>query len=281
MMQVVKTIEEARRMRWEGAGLTWGFVPTMGALHEGHLSLVRRARAENDRVAVSIFVNPIQFNQQADLDHYPRQLAQDCDLLASEGVDLVWAPDVADIYPPGYQTYVTVEQVTLPLEGRARPGHFRGVTTVVAKLFNVIQPTRAYFGQKDAQQAAVIRQMVRDLAFNLEIIVCPIVREPDGLAMSSRNVRLTPAQRRAATVLHRALSRAEKAWADGERSADRLRDLMRSTIDAEPLARIDYVSAADPISLEEITGEAKAALLSLAVFIGEVRLIDNVVVGEG
>ncbi len=281
MMQVVKTIEEARRIRWENVGLRWGFVPTMGALHEGHLSLVRRARAENDRVAVSIFVNPIQFNQQADLDHYPRQLAQDCDLLAAEGVDLVWAPDVADVYPPGYQTYVTVEQVTLPLEGQSRPGHFRGVTTVVAKLFNVIQPTRAYFGQKDAQQAVVIQQMVRDLAFNLEIIVCPIVREPDGLAMSSRNVRLTPAERRAATVLYRALSRAEKAWAEGERSADRLRDLMRSTIEAEPLARIDYVSAADPVSLEEITGEVKVALLSLAVFVGEVRLIDNVLVGQG
>jgi pantoate--beta-alanine ligase len=251
----------------------------MGTLHEGHLSLVRRARAENDRVGVSIFVNPIQFDRRADLDAYPRQLERDCALLEAEGVDLVWAPDEATVYPPGFQTYVTVEGVTGVLEGAARPGHFRGVTTVVAKLFNVFQPARAYFGQKDAQQAAVIRQMARDLAFNLAIVVCPIVREPDGLAMSSRNLLLKPGARPAALVLKRALDAASAAWASGERDGERLRAIMRDVIAAEPLARLDYVSAADPVTLAEIDGAARAALLSMAVFVGDVRLIDNVLLG--
>jgi len=279
-MQVVQTIEEVRAARWADPGLTWGLVPTMGALHEGHLSLVRRAIAENDRVAVSIFVNPIQFNQQSDLDHYPRQLARDCDLLAAENVALVWAPDVDEVYPPGFQTYVEVEKVTKPLEGAARPGHFRGVTTVVAKLFNVFQPTRAYFGQKDAQQVAVVRQMVRDLAFNLELVTCPIVREQDGLAMSSRNVRLNAQERRAATVLFRSLTQAVDAWRSGERNGESLRSLLRSVIEAEPLARVDYVSVADPVTLEEVSGHADRALLSMAVFVGDVRLIDNMLVPE-
>lgn len=278
-MHVVKTIAEVRAVRQADPALTWGFVPTMGALHEGHLSLVRRARAECDRVAVSIFVNPIQFNNSADLAAYPRTLERDCELLRAEGVDLVWAPDESIMYPPDFQTYVTVEQVTQPLEGAHRPGHFRGVATVVARLFNVVQPQRAYFGQKDAQQAVVIRQMVRDLAFDLEIVVCPIVREPDGLAMSSRNVRLNPAERAAATVLYRALSAAVAAWEQGRRDADALRALMLATIAAEPLARVDYVSAADPLTLDELHGEVTRALLSMAVFVGEVRLIDNMLVG--
>lgn len=278
-MRVVQTIAEVRAIRRADSALTWGFVPTMGALHEGHLSLVRRARAECDRVAVSIFVNPIQFNNPGDLAAYPRTLERDCELLRAEDVDLVWAPDEAIMYPPGFQTYITVEQVTRPLEGAHRPGHFRGVATVVAKLFNVVQPQRAYFGQKDAQQAAVIRQMVRDLAFDLEIVVCPIVREPDGLAMSSRNVRLNPAERAAATVLYRALSAAAAAWQQGRRDADALRGLMQATIAAEPLARADYVSAADPVTLDELQGEVSRALLSMAVFVGEVRLIDNMLVG--
>ncbi len=279
-MQTVKTVEEVRAVRWADPALSWGFVPTMGALHEGHLSLVRRARAENDRVAVSIFVNPIQFDRAADLAAYPRTLERDTQLLEAEGADLVWAPDEAIMYPPGFQTYVTVEEVARPLEGAHRPGHFRGVTTVVAKLFNVVQPTRAYFGQKDAQQAAVIRQMVHDLAFNLEIVVCPIVREPDGLAMSSRNTRLSPAERQAATVLYRALSAAVAEWEAGRRDADHLRGTMARVLAAEPLAHVDYVSAADPVTLAELSGQADRALLSMAVFVGDTRLIDNMLVGE-
>ncbi len=278
-MFVTKTIEDVRARRWAEPGLSWGLVPTMGTLHEGHLSLVRRARAENDRVGASIFVNPIQFDRRADLEAYPRQLERDCALLEAEGVDLVWAPDEATVYPPGFQTYVSVEEVTKVLEGAARPGDFRGVTTVVAKLFNVFQPSRAYFGQKDAQQAAVIRQMARDLAFNLEIVVCPIVREPDGLAMSSRNLLLKPEERPAALVLKRALDAARAAWESGERDGERLRAIMRAIIAAEPLARLDYVSAADPVTLAEIDGEASAALLSMAVFVGQVRLIDNTLLG--
>ncbi len=278
-MHVVKTIEEVRAMRWADPTLTWGFVPTMGALHEGHLSLVRRARAECDRVAVSIFVNPIQFNNAADLATYPRTLERDCALLETEQVDLVWVPDEAIMYPPGFQTYVTVEEVTRPLEGAHRPGHFRGVTTVVAKLFNVVQPHRAYFGQKDAQQALVVKQMVRDLGFNLEIVVCPIVREADGLAMSSRNVRLNPTERAAATVLYRALSAAVAEWEAGHRDADHLRRTMSAVIATEPLARAEYVSVADPETLEELHGEVQRALLSMAVFVGETRLIDNMTVG--
>jgi pantoate--beta-alanine ligase len=252
----------------------------MGTLHEGHLSLVRRARMENDRVAVSIFVNPIQFNVKSDLDAYPRQLEKDAEMLANEGVDLIWGPSEAEVYPRGYQTYVNVEDVTRPLEGAMRPGHFRGVTTVVAKLFNVIQPNRAYFGQKDAQQVAVIQQMVQDLAFNLDIVVCPIVREPDGLAMSSRNLRLNPQERQAGLVLHRALCAAKEEWLQERRDGNHLRATMQNVIQAEPMARIDYVSAADPLTLLEIHGNAERVLLSMAVFIGQVRLIDNLILGS-
>jgi pantoate--beta-alanine ligase len=279
MMHVVHRVNDVRPIRWKHPQYTWGLVPTMGALHEGHLSLVRRAREENDRVGVSIFVNPIQFDNRADLDAYPQMLERDVELLRLEGVDLVWAPSVEEVYPPDFQTYVNVQEMTQPLEGAHRPGHFSGVTTVVAKLFNVFQPTRAYFGQKDAQQAAVIRQMARDLSFNLAVVVCPIVREPDGLAMSSRNVRLGGESRRAATVLYRALQAAQAEWMGGERDADHLRGAMRGLIEAEPLARIDYVSLADPDTLQEIEGEADRALASMAVFIGETRLIDNLVLG--
>ncbi len=278
-MQVVKTIAEVRQIRWADAALTWGLVPTMGALHEGHLALVRQALAENDRVGVSIFVNPIQFNRRDDLEKYPRPLERDVDMLRAEGVHVVWTPDEAEMYPAGFQTLVSVENVTQVLEGASRPGHFRGVATVVAKLFNVFEPTRAYFGQKDAQQVAVIRQMVRDLAFNLEVIACPTLRESDGLAMSSRNVRLNRVEREASPVLYRALMAAQNEWQVGRRDAEHLRDTMRQIIESEPLAKIDYVSAADPISLQELEGPAERALLSLAVFLGEVRLIDNVVIG--
>ena len=257
-----------------------GLVPTMGYLHEGHLSLVRAAKSECASVVVSIFVNPSQFGPKEDLGAYPRDLPRDLQLLEAEGADLIWAPPVEVMYPPGYQTWVTVEEVTQPLEGSMRPGHFRGVATVVAKLFNAVQPDRAYFGQKDAQQAVVIRQMARDLDFNLEVVVCPIVREPDGLAMSSRNTYLNPDERRAATVLHRSLSAAGRAFAAGERQAPRLRLIMAQVLQAEPLARPRYVSCADLVTLMEIDGAIDGqALLSMAVHIGKTRLIDNLVLG--
>ena len=278
-MQVVRTIAEVRAIRRALPG-TWGFVPTMGYLHEGHLSLVRRARAENDHVAVSIFVNPTQFGPHEDYNRYPRDLERDLRLLEPLGVDLVFAPSVEEMYPPGFQTWVIVEGVSRPLEGAARPGHFRGVATVVTKLFNIVQPDRAYFGQKDAQQAVVIRRMVQDLNIPVEIVVCPTVREPDGLAMSSRNTYLNPEERRAATVLFRALQATKARYEQGERDAERLREAMREVIQAEPLARLDYVSVADPETLQELDRVEDRALLSLAVYIGKTRLIDNILLPE-
>ncbi len=256
-----------------------GLVPTMGYLHEGHLSLARRARQDCRSVAVSIFVNPTQFGPNEDLAKYPRDLKRDLSLLESVGVDLVWTPTPEQMYPAGFQTWVEVQEVTRPLEGAQRPGHFRGVTTVVTKLFNAVQPDKAYFGQKDAQQAAVIRQMTADLNFPIEIVVCPIIREPDGLAMSSRNVYLDPAQRSAATVLHRALTAAKAAYGGGERDAGRLRDIMKQTITSEPLAQLQYVSCADYSTLEELDRVTGKTLLSMAVFFGKTRLIDNIVLG--
>ncbi|HSB91115.1 MAG TPA: pantoate--beta-alanine ligase [Anaerolineales bacterium] len=257
-----------------------GFVPTMGYLHQGHLSLVRRARSENRSVAVSIFVNPTQFGPQEDLAAYPRNLDRDLALLEGEGVDLVWNPEPETMYPPGFQTWVTVEEVSQGLEGERRPGHFRGVATIVAKLFHAVAPQRAYFGQKDAQQAAVIRRMSADLDFDLEVVVCPTVREPDGLAMSSRNTYLSVEDRRAAPVLYRALKAAESAFAAGERDAQRLREILQEILDQEPRAKPQYVSVADPDTLTELDGPVTRALLSMAVFIGKTRLIDNVVIGE-
>ncbi|MCK6627844.1 MAG: pantoate--beta-alanine ligase [Anaerolineae bacterium] len=277
-MNVFSKVSDIRAQRWADPLATWGLVPTMGYLHEGHLALVRRAREENDRVGVSIFVNPIQFNNPNDLTAYPRNMERDLTLLKEAGADLVWTPTPDIVYPPGYQTYVEVEEVTRPLEGAARPGHFRGVATVVAKLFNVFQPQRAYFGQKDAQQVVVIKRMVEDLNFNLEIIVQPTVREADGLAMSSRNARLSPAARESATCLYRALLAAKTAFEQGQRSAESLREAMRAVIEATPLARLDYVSVAHPDTLAELEVIEDRALLSLAVFVDEVRLIDNMVI---
>lgn len=274
-MIVSKSIEEIRTTRWDDPSLQWGLVPTMGYLHEGHLSLVRRARTENDRVAVSIYVNPTQFAPDEDLDVYPRDLERDLRILQEEDVDLVFAPDDEVMYGPGFQTEVRVRELTQLLEGASRPTHFQGVTTVVAKLFNIVQPHYAYFGQKDAQQAVVIRRMVQDLNFNLEVIVCPIVREGDGLALSSRNKHLTPEQRAAAPVLQRALHAACNALQSGERRGDRLRQIMARVIEAESLARIDYVSVAHPGTLQELDVVHDGALLSLAVYFGDVRLIDN------
>jgi len=278
-MKVVTTLPNLRISR-SALPSPLGLVPTMGFLHEGHLSLVRAAKRGCASVAVSIFVNPAQFGPQEDLGAYPRDLDRDLRLLEAEGVDLVWAPSPEIVYPPGYQTWVTVEEVTRPLEGSSRPGHFRGVATVVAKLFNAVQPERAYFGQKDAQQVAVIRRMARDLDFNLEVVVCPILREPDGLAMSSRNVYLNPAEREAATVLSFSLFAARDAFQAGERAAGRLRERIEAIINAEPLARLQYVSCADPESLEELHGPITRALLSMAVYIGRTRLIDNIEIRE-
>jgi len=286
-MDVITTTTELRRLREtsdaHANNPTWGLVPTMGYLHQGHLSLVERARRENDRVAVSLFVNPTQFGEQADLDHYPRDEERDLRLLREGGVDLVFAPADGAMYPPGYQTYVQVEEISKPLEGSSRPTHFRGVATVLAKLFNLVQPQRAYFGQKDAQQCAVIRRMVRDLDFPLEVVICPTVREADGLAMSSRNARLSPQQRAAAPVLHRALEAAAEAISAGEAQAEELRSQMRQIVEAEDLAQVDYISVADPLSLAELETVDGPALLSLAVFFDRIRLIDNLLadsVGE-
>lgn len=277
-MKTVITLTELRDARSRLPSPV-GLVPTMGYLHEGHLSLVRRARQECRSVVVSIYVNPTQFGANEDLDAYPRDLARDLGLLENEGVDLVWMPTSDIMYPPDFQTWVTVEIVTQKLEGAMRPVHFRGVSTVVAKLFNAIQPQEAYFGQKDAQQTVVIRQMVRDLNFPLEIVVCPIVREADGLAMSSRNAYLNPAERQAARVLWQALSAANAAFEGGERDPHRLREIMAETINREPLAQKQYVSCAHPETLQELNEPIEHALLSMAVLIGSTRLIDNLVLG--
>jgi pantoate--beta-alanine ligase len=250
----------------------------MGFLHEGHLSLIRRAREECDHVIVSIFVNPTQFGPKEDLSRYPRDIERDLRLIEPY-TDLVWMPTAEIMYPKGYQTWVEVEAITRLLEGAMRPGHFKGVTTVVAKLFNGVQPHKAYFGQKDAQQVAVIRQMVRDLNFPIEIVVCPIMRETDGLAMSSRNVYLDPEQRKAATVLFRSLSAAKDLVSGGERNAENVRRKMKEVLAGEPLAEMQYVSCADYDTLEELTEITGKALLSMAVFIGKTRLIDNFVLG--
>lgn len=257
-----------------------GFVPTMGYLHEGHLELVRRARAENSVVVVSIFVNPTQFGPAEDFKRYPRDIPRDLALLEREKTDIVFIPSAEEMYPPEFNTWVIVEKVTERLEGKSRPGHFRGVATVVNKLFNIVEPARAYFGQKDAQQVVVIKRMVSDLNMNVEIVVVPTVRESDGLAMSSRNVYLNPQERQAATVLFRALSLAESLWREGERDADIIRNAMVSVISKEPLAEIDYVSIAHPETLEELSKIDGPALTSLAVRIGKTRLIDNMVLGQ-
>jgi pantoate--beta-alanine ligase len=252
-----------------------GLVPTMGWLHDGHRALMRRGRAENATVVVSIFVNPRQFNVTTDYSRYPRDEARDLAMCEEEGVDLVFAPAVEEIYPPGFATTVSVGSVALPLEGSARPGHFDGVATVVAVLFDLVGADHAYFGQKDAQQVMVIRQMARDLAIGTEVVACPTVREPDGLALSSRNVHLSADERAAAPVLRRALVAAREAWRAGERSADALRSRMRDVLANEPLAAVEYVSVADGVTLAELSTVEGPALASLAVRFGDTRLIDN------
>jgi pantoate--beta-alanine ligase len=275
-MMIATSLNELRDARRLLEG-TIGFVPTMGYLHEGHISLVHRAREECDHVITSIFVNPTQFGANEDLSKYPRDLKHDLTLLEAAGLDLVWTPTPELMYPSGFATWVEVEGLTGTLEGAARPGHFRGVTTIVTKLFNAVQPHKAYFGQKDAQQAAVIRRMTRDLDFPIEIVVCPTLREADGLAMSSRNSYLSPEQRTAATAIFRALTTAKSAYERGERNAKSLRKVMQDVIVSEPRAQMQYVSVADYDSLEELETLTGKTLLSMAVFMGKTRLIDNFV----
>ena len=276
-MEILETPAEIRVWRRARAGQTLGFVPTMGFLHDGHLSLVRAAATENDLVAVSIFVNPTQFGPNEDFTRYPRDEERDLDLLRAAGVAAVYMPSTATVYPEGYQTYVTVERVTQRLEGEVRPGHFRGVATVVLKLFNAVEADRAYFGRKDAQQLRVIQRMVRDLDMGVEIVPCAIVRESDGLAMSSRNVYLSPEQRQAATVLSRALLGARGAYEAGERDADMLRSLVYVHLGSEPLGEVDYVSLGDDATLDELDGIVSGpALLSIVVRFGPTRLLDNI-----
>jgi pantoate--beta-alanine ligase len=276
-MEVVGSLAGMKAMarEWRKAGKTIGFVPTMGYLHEGHLSLVRESKARTDVTVVSIFVNPTQFGPNEDFQKYPRDLAKDTAYLGPGGVDVLFYPSAAEVYPPGYRTYAEVTGLQDRLCGRSRPGHFRGVVTVVLKLFEIVRPDLAFFGAKDAQQVLIIRRMARDLDLDVEIVTCPIVREPDGLAMSSRNAYLGPEERRAALALSTGLRWAERAVAAGERDAARLVAGIRAVLEAEPLARIDYVEAVDPETLEPVAEVRGEVLVALAVFIGPTRLIDN------
>jgi pantoate--beta-alanine ligase len=277
-MRICNTIESMRaacRVARRG-GERLGFVPTMGALHEGHSSLLRAARASCDVVVASIFVNPTQFVPNEDLAKYPRSFERDRDLLANEGVELLFAPSVEEMYPAGAVTWVTVEGLSDKLDGGSRPRHFRGVTTVVAKLFHIVEPDAAFFGQKDAAQVAIVRRMVRDLNFPVEIVACPIVREPDGLAMSSRNAYLDPQQRKQALVLHRSLMRVQKSWEAGERDAAKLVATGREEVAGEKSVRLDYFEIIDPDSLDPVESVARGALVAVAAFVGTTRLIDNI-----
>jgi pantoate--beta-alanine ligase len=276
-MKICKTIEEMRSASRDtrSEGKRFGFVPTMGALHEGHLSLVRAAKAKSDVVAVSIFVNPLQFGPTEDLAKYPRSFERDRELLEKEAVDIVFAPQPEEMYPKGAVTYVTVEGLSEKLCGRSRPGHFRGVATVVAKLFHIVEPDLAFFGQKDAAQATIIRRMVRDLNLPIEIVVCPIIREPDGLAMSSRNVYLRPEERKAAPVLNRSLTETKNRFDQGERNARKLIAAGKRVLAQESRVRLDYFEIVDPDTLDPVLEVTRSALVAIAALVGNTRLIDN------
>lgn len=281
-LQIAHTVSETRAALREmrRRGLTIALVPTMGALHEGHLSLVRAARTASDAVVVSIFVNPTQFGPDEDFAKYPRTFEADCAALEREGIDLVFAPAAEEMYPPGASTFVDVDGVSERLDGASRPGHFRGVATVVAKLFHIVQPDKAFFGQKDAAQVAVLRKMVRDLNFGLELVVCPIVREPDGLAMSSRNRYLSLEERRQALVLNRALREVERLAAEGvtpaqKLPAQKLIAAAEAVLAGEPAVRVDYLHAVNPDTLEDVADTRNGALIAVAAFVGATRLIDN------
>jgi len=278
-MLLVRKIQEARQTiaALRGSrGARVGFVPTMGALHDGHLSLVRAARAETDVVVVSVFVNPTQFGPNEDFDRYPRDLDGDAALCEQANVDVLFAPRTGEMYHSGYATYVLQERYTEPFEGELRTGHFHGVCTVCAKLFNIVRPTVAYFGQKDYQQSVVIRRMVRDLNFDIEIRVCPIVREPDGLAMSSRNRYLSPEERSQAPAIYRGLCRAKELFDSGERRAAALIQAVRSTLQEAPLATVDYVAVVNPESLREVRRIESEAVILVAARFGQTRLLDNI-----
>jgi pantoate--beta-alanine ligase len=277
-MQVCATISEARTAcrAAHGDRKRIGLVPTMGALHEGHLSLVRTAKAQCDVVAVSIFVNPTQFGPSEDLSKYPRQFERDCELLETEGVEILFAPPVEEMYPQGQVTWVVVEGLSEKLDGRSRPGHFRGVTTVVAKLFHILTPDTAYFGQKDAAQLAVIRRMVQELNFGIEIVACPIVREADGLAMSSRNAYLSGEERDRALVLYESLRRVEQEFGGGQRDAKALISSGKEILAREPQVRLDYCEIVDPETLDPVERISQRALVAVAAYVGATRLIDNV-----
>lgn len=279
-MKTLRTVKETRETirSWAAQGETVGLVPTMGFLHEGHLSLMRRAREENDRVVASIFINPMQFGPKEDFASYPRDLQADTEACASVPVDLIFAPAAEEMYPAGFCSYIDMDNMTQGLCGKSRPGHFRGVCTVVGKLFNIVKPARAYFGQKDAQQVAVITRMVRDLDMDVKIVPCPIIREDGGLAKSSRNTYLNADERRAALALSRAVFAGEKLVREGERNAARLVAAMTDIVRAEPLARIDYIEAVNGLSMEKIEKLQGPVLVALAVFIGKTRLIDNFVI---
>jgi pantoate--beta-alanine ligase len=277
-MKVVETLQDLRT-ELKGLVRPLGFVPTMGYLHEGHLSLVRKAKEENQSIVVSIFTNPTQFAPEEDFEEYPRDISRDLELLEEEKVDLVWIPTVDIMYPEGYKTWVEVDGISKILEGAYRPTHFRGVATIVSKLFNAIGPESAYFGQKDAQQAAVIKQMTGDLNFPIEVVVCPTIREDDGLAKSSRNIYLNEEERIAARCLSRGLYQARDAFLAGERRAAILKDIVGDIVRSEPLVKIQYVSCADIETLLELEGEVEFCLISLAVMVGKTRLIDNIILG--
>lgn len=276
-MIIAEKISQVRKQvsKWKKEGLTVGFVPTMGYLHEGHGSLMEKAVQECDKVVVSVFLNPIQFGPAEDLEAYPRDFQRDCKLCEIKGVDLVFHPENEEMYAPDFCTYVDMDGLTSNLCGKTRPTHFRGVCTVVSKLFNIVTPDKAYFGQKDAQQLAVIKRMVRDLSIDIEIVGCPIVREADGLAKSSRNTYLNPDERKAALILSKTVKLGQALIKGGEKNADIIIEKMKENIETEPLAKIDYVQAVDGITMEDVKEIADGVLVAMAVYIGKTRLIDN------
>lgn len=282
-MQLIETVAGVKEQvaAWKAAGLTIGLVPTMGSLHEGHESLMDAARAACDKVVVSVFVNPLQFGPDEDYDNYPRDIERDGAICEAHGVDVVFHPTPEEMYGPNYNTYVVMETLTDALCGASRPGHFRGVCTVVNKLFNIAQPDKAFFGQKDAQQLAIIKRMVADLNMNLQVVGCPIVREEDGLAKSSRNTYLSAEERQAALVLSRAIFAGEQAVRAGERNAAALKRLMGDIIAAEPLARVDYIEVVDGATMQPVETLGSSVLTAMAVYIGSTRLIDNFIYEEG